>query len=178
MRKRASDSAVPSFGLASAGPSSQPLMASASLSSAANFGSLTFLQKGRHAVQGVIGQVPGNLVAQGPDRLPRVRVLDLRQQGVDLLDHAAAANLQVVVFLDHLPHHLEDLARHVVGGKLLQRGQHELVLAGVAANLQLPQKPLGAEPPQFLDRRLHSAFTSVLSGNNRSADWSSSRASS
>ena len=88
-------------------------------------------------------------------------------QGLEVLDDVLAAGLAGLVVLDHLADALQNLAADALGGKLLEHLPDELVLAGVAPQLQLAQQPLGRELHDRAQRRRQLLLQIGLVGKRR-----------
>ena len=153
-RSRHAESVVGKSVEAASDPSSQPLTASESFSSALSFGSFWFCRKA--AMRGSIsGFNPGPISCSAVARAARsARCCDLRQQGLAGLVDGLPLRLELLVLLLHLADGLQDFARHVFRGEILEDFLHQGVLPAVLPQPQLVEHLLRVHEPQLLQRGL------------------------
>ena len=113
------------------------------------------------------------------DALPRLVILDLHHEGFALLERPAFAGRPATSYSqDHLPDRLENLAGDVFRGKFLEEPLDELVLAGVATQLQFGEQPLRPHRLSWAIMGANCCFRSVCAGNSLTMSSSAARESS
>ena len=112
------------------------------------------LQEGRHAGQHFGVQPRPHLFQRRRQRRAVGPLPHLRQQGHAGLLDGLPPRLELLVFLLHLADGLQDFARHVFRGELLEDLLHQGVLPAFPPQSQLIEHLLGVHEPQLLQRGL------------------------
>ena len=152
-RSRHADTVVGKSVEASSAPSNQPLTASESFSSGLS-GPFWFCTNA--AMRGSIsGFSPDPISSSAVARAARsARCVNLRQQGHTRLVDGLPLCLERFIFLLHLADGLQDFARHVFRGEVLEDFLHQGVLPAFPPQPQLIEHLLGVHEPQLFQRGL------------------------
>ena len=116
------------------------------------------LHESRHAIQRIGPDLGGHLFQNRLEVLASDGVRHPLADRIEVLDDVLSPRVVRIVFLDHLPNALENLAAHVLGGKFRQQLPHQPVLAGVTTQFQLREQPLRRKLRDRANRRRQLLF--------------------
>ena len=167
-RNRHADSVAGKSAWPSSDPSSQPLTASESFSSALSLGSFWFSKNA--AMRGSISGFNAGPISCRAGRQPArsARCCTCGTKASQALVDGRSLRLEVLYSLLHLADGLQDFARHVFRGETLERLLHQGVLPAIPPQAQLVEHLLRVHQPQSLQRGLKSwaTWVSVLKSSS------------